>query len=63
MNLILRKSNRNEEFFARVEEQIICVLVNSMEVEKVFHRYGFEVVFTEDMSCLEQIKLFRSANM
>ena len=36
-------------------------LVNSMEVEKVFHRYGFEVVFTEDMSCLEQIKLFRSA--
>lgn len=36
-------------------------LINSEVVEELFERYGFEIVYPEDMSMIEQIKLFRGA--
>jgi capsular polysaccharide biosynthesis protein len=37
-------------------------LVNEAQVIDVFERYGFEVVFPEDLSLLEQARLFASAS-
>jgi capsular polysaccharide biosynthesis protein len=37
-------------------------LVNEAQVIDVFERYGFEVVFPEDLSFLEQARLFASAS-
>lgn len=48
-------------FLSRRETKRACV--NGPEVEQVFAEYGFEVLFPEDYSLGEQVRLFRAADV
>ena len=45
-------------FVSRKNNQII---VNMSEVENIFTNYGFEIVYCEEMSFMEQVELFNNA--
>ena len=45
-------------FLARKNNQRI---VNTSEIENIFIKYGFEIVYCEDLSFREQVRLFKNA--
>lgn len=58
----LKTYGRKKMIFLSRKKTSNSRLINSEEVEKIFLRYGFEVVYPEEMSFEEQVKMFYNAD-